>query len=145
MTRSVLEVTETDLDRVWRPFTQHSVRDTPPTFVSGHGCIVVDSDGTEYLDSMSGLCCVNVGYGQERVIEAATKQLRDLAFTSPGHPAAVTYEYADELVQVLPGDLKHVMFVASGSEANEPRSRSHVSTRARSSPTSGGPRSSVAI
>jgi taurine-pyruvate aminotransferase len=120
MTESVhIELTQADLDKVWRPFTQHALHETPPMFVGGQGCVVVDADGKQYLDSMSGLCCVNMGYGQERLIEAATTQMRQLPFTSPFHTAQVTYDFAKELVQILPGKLNHALFLTSGSEANE--------------------------
>ena len=48
--------------------------------VEGHGCTVTDTEGKEYIDAMAGLWCVNVGYGQERLVEAAANQMRRLAY-----------------------------------------------------------------
>ncbi|HOB96899.1 MAG TPA: aminotransferase class III-fold pyridoxal phosphate-dependent enzyme, partial [Aquabacterium sp.] len=35
-----------------------------------------DSDGHQILDAMSGLWCVNVGYGQQALVDAATAQMK---------------------------------------------------------------------
>jgi taurine-pyruvate aminotransferase len=110
---------EIDLDTLWRPFTQHALRQTPLVMTSGNGCTVVDSEGNEYLDAFAGLWCVNLGYGQERLVEAATAQMRRLPFTPLSRPAPVALELAGRLAEMLPGDLNHVQFVNSGSEAAE--------------------------
>nr|MDA8218502.1 aminotransferase class III-fold pyridoxal phosphate-dependent enzyme [Dehalococcoidales bacterium] len=72
---------EASLDTLWRPFTQHALRQKPLVIVEGHGCKVKDASGNEYLDGMSGLWCVNVGYGQERLVAAAAEQMRRLPYT----------------------------------------------------------------
>ena len=110
---------DTSLDVLWRPFTQHSLRQRPLVIVEGRGCNVYDADGKEYLDGMAGLWCVAVGYGQERLVDAAAEQMRRLPYTAPTRPAPSTIELAKRLVQVLPGDLNHVQFLNSGSEAVE--------------------------
>ena len=48
--------------------------------VAGDGCYITDSDGNQILDGMSGLWCVNLGYGQQTLIDAATNQLKVLPF-----------------------------------------------------------------
>ncbi len=110
---------ELSLDTLWRPFTQHALRQKPLVIAEGRGCLVFDSDGNEYLDAMAGLWCVNVGYGQERLIEAATRQLRQLPYTPLMRPSPPALELAERLTQLLPGDLNHVQFLNSGSEAVE--------------------------
>ena len=80
-----------------------------------------DSDGKKLLDAMSGLWCVNVGYGQQRLIDAATKQLKELpfynSFFQTTTPPAV--ELAELLAEVSPPQFKHVFFAGSGSEGND--------------------------
>ncbi len=109
----------TTLDTLWRPFTQHATKQTPMVMVEGRGSTLIDSEGNEYIDGMAGLWCVNVGYGQERLVEAAANQMRRLPYTSLSRPAPVALELAEHLTSILPGDLNHVVFINSGSEAVE--------------------------
>ncbi|MBN8507644.1 MAG: aspartate aminotransferase family protein [Burkholderiales bacterium] len=80
-----------------------------------------DSDGHKILDAMSGLWCVNVGYGQRALIDAATKQLTELpfynAFFQTATPPAI--ELAELLAEVSPPQFQHVFFSGSGSEGND--------------------------
>ncbi len=80
-----------------------------------------DSDGHKLLDAMSGLWCVNVGYGQEALVEAATKQMRQLpfynAFFQTATPPAI--ELSELLAEVSPPGFEHVFFAGSGSEGND--------------------------
>ena len=80
-----------------------------------------DSEGQKILDAMSGLWCVNVGYGQQALIDAATRQLMELpfynAFFQTATPPAI--ELAELLAQVTPPQFQHVFFSGSGSEGND--------------------------
>jgi putrescine---pyruvate transaminase len=80
-----------------------------------------DSDGHKILDAMSGLWCVNVGFGQRALIDAATKQMGELpfynAFFQTATPPAI--ELAELLAQVSPPQFEHVFFSGSGSEGND--------------------------
>lgn len=80
-----------------------------------------DSDGKKIFDAMSGLWCVNVGYGQRELIDAATAQLQQLpfynSFFQTANPPAI--ELAELLAQVTPPQFKHVFFSGSGSEGND--------------------------
>ena len=80
-----------------------------------------DSDGKKILDAMSGLWCVNVGYGQNDLIEAATAQLRTLPFYNSFFQTATppAIELAELLAEVTPPQFKHVFFSGSGSEGND--------------------------
>ena len=113
------DATTVDLDALWRPFTQHALRQPPLVITEARGSTVVDAAGKEYIDAMAGLWCVNVGFGQERLVEAAAKQMRQLPYTPATRPAPVTLELAARLKEALPGTLNHVVFVNSGSEAVE--------------------------
>src|SRR5262245_34367750 len=108
-----------DLQHVLHPVVAHRQLEAEPmVIVEGHGSTVVDADGTEYLDAMAGLWCVNVGYGRSELAEVAGAQMRALPYyphTAMNAPAAAL---ASRVNGLLGGD-NHVYFVASGSEANE--------------------------
>lgn len=91
---------------------------SPMVAVRGEGVWVFDSDGNRYLDGMSGLWCVNAGYGREELARAAYEQLRELPYypLTKSHPPAI--ELGERLSEWLDGD--YVFFYSnSGSEANE--------------------------
>jgi putrescine aminotransferase len=70
---------------------------------------------------MSGLWCVNVGYGQQALVDAATRQMQELpfynAFFQTATPPAI--ELAELLAEVTPPQFQHVFFSGSGSEGND--------------------------
>lgn len=80
-----------------------------------------DSDGNTILDAMSGLWCVNVGYGQQALIDAATAQLRQLPFYNSFFQTATppAIELAELLAEISPPQFQHVFFTGSGSEGND--------------------------
>jgi taurine-pyruvate aminotransferase len=84
----------------------------------GDGAWVTDVDGNRYLDGLSGQWCVNVGYGRERLADAAAAQLKRLAFhpLTRGHVPAI--ELGERLEELLGGD-RATFYANSGSEANE--------------------------
>ena len=112
-------VVRQDLANVLHPVVAHRQLEAEPmVIVEGHGSTVVDADGTEYLDAMAGLWCVNVGYGRTELADVAAAQMRTLPYyphTAMNAPAAAL---AGTVNGLLGGD-NHVYFVASGSEANE--------------------------
>jgi putrescine aminotransferase len=89
--------------------------------VRGDNIYLWDSEGQKILDGMSGLWCVNVGYGQQALIDAATEQLKRLpfynSFFQTTTPPAI--ELAELLSQVTPPQFQHVFFAGSGSEGND--------------------------
>ena len=85
------------------------------------GIYLWDSEGNKILDAMSGLWCVNVGYGQRDLIDAATKQLTELPFYNSFFQTAnvPAIELAELLAQVSPPQFRHVFYAGSGSEGND--------------------------
>ena len=85
------------------------------------GVYLWDSEGKEILDMMAGLWCVNIGHGRNELAEAATRQMQQLAYSNTffntSHPPAIAL--AGRLAQLAPGNLDHVFFAGSGSEAND--------------------------
>jgi len=80
-----------------------------------------DSDGQRIFDAMSGLWCVNVGYGQHALVDAAARQMQELpfynAFFQTATPPAIAL--AEKLAQISPPGFEHVFFCNSGSEGND--------------------------
>ena len=89
--------------------------------VSADNIYLRDSDGHRILDAMSGLWCVNVGYGRKELIDAATKQMTVLPFYNSFFQTATppAIELAELLSEVTPPQFKHVFFSGSGSEGND--------------------------
>ena len=85
-----------------------------------HGCYIYDTHGNEYLDGLAGLFCTNMGHGRMDYAQAAAQQMEQLAFYHTwgwGNPPAI--QAASMIAEEAPGDLDHVFFVNSGSEAVE--------------------------
>ena len=85
------------------------------------GVTLKDSEGNEILDAMAGLWCVNIGYGRDELADVAARQMRELpyynTFFQTTHVPAIAL--ANKLAELAPGDLNHVFFAGSGSEAND--------------------------
>ena len=85
------------------------------------GCWLTDSEGNRILDAMAGLWCVNIGYGRTELADAAHRQMQELPFYNTffqtTHVPALNL--AAKLAELAPGDLNHVFFASSGSEAND--------------------------
>lgn len=86
---------------------------------SGSGAYLRDKEGHEYLDGFSGLWCVNIGYGHQSVVDAATRQMQRLPYaTGYFHYASEpSILFAEAIARRTPGDLNHVYFTLGGSDA----------------------------
>ncbi|MEM6303909.1 MAG: aminotransferase class III-fold pyridoxal phosphate-dependent enzyme [Pseudomonadota bacterium] len=83
------------------------------------GAWITDRTGAELLDGFAGLWCVNAGYGQQSLIDAATRQLNELPYATGyfGVGSEPAIRLAAELAERAPGDLDHVFFTLGGSDA----------------------------
>jgi adenosylmethionine-8-amino-7-oxononanoate aminotransferase len=109
---------------LWLHFTRSSeflgAGSTVPVLDHGEGCYVWDVDGKRYLDGLAALFCAQLGYGRQDLIDAATEQMTKLAFaTNWGWSHQPALDLARAISDRFPGDLDHVFFVSSGSEAVE--------------------------
>jgi adenosylmethionine-8-amino-7-oxononanoate aminotransferase len=86
---------------------------------SGRGAYLRDSSGRELLDGFSGLWCVNVGYGQESVVRAASEQMARLPYATAymDFASEPAIRLAARLVELSPASLQHVYFTLGGSDA----------------------------
>jgi putrescine aminotransferase len=121
--RSRADWQELDRDHHLHPFTDHKDlhRKRSRIIARAEGCYIYDVDGNKILDGMSGLWCVNAGYGREELVEAAARQMRELPyynnFFQCSHPPAI--ELAARLTEISQPQFKHVFFAGSGSESND--------------------------
>ena len=112
-------IVQQDLDNVLHPIVQHRALEKSQMVIAGaQGSTIRDADGTEYLDGMAGLWCVNIGYGRTELAQVAHDQMLQLSYfphTAMNEPAA---KLAAQLNGLMGGGY-HTYFVNSGSEANE--------------------------
>jgi putrescine aminotransferase len=114
---------ELDKEHHLHPFTDHKdLHKKRSRIISrADGCYIYDVDGRQILDGMSGLWCVNSGYGREELVEAAAAQMRELPyynnFFQCSHPPAI--ELASMLTELSQAQFNRVFFAGSGSESND--------------------------
>ena len=93
----------------------------PLVIERGEGAYVFDSDGNRYFEAMAGLWSTALGFSEPRLIEAATKQMKELPFyhnfTSKSHGPAV--DLAEQLIKIAPAPMSKVYYTNSGSEGND--------------------------
>lgn len=87
-------------------------------FVDGQGMTLVDDEGKEYLDFVSGIGAVNLGHAHPAVTEAVARQCAKLVHVSNLYYVEHRAELACDLVRLLGGGM-NVFFANSGAEANE--------------------------
>ncbi|MGH6646363.1 aspartate aminotransferase family protein [Aquabacterium sp.] len=122
-TRTTAEWQAADAAHFLHPFTDFKALAAKGSRIitKAEGIHLWDSEGHKIFDAMSGLWCVNVGYGQRALIDAATRQLETLpfynAFFQTATPPAIAL--AEKLAQLSPPGFEHVFFTGSGSEGND--------------------------
>lgn len=108
-----------DLESFWMPFTDNrDFKSAPRILASAKGMYYCGEDGQMKLDAAAGLWCSNAGHSRPEIANAVSQQLLEMDFApcfQVGHSLA--FEYANRLTTMTPGDLNHVFFTNSGSEA----------------------------
>lgn len=95
---------------------------TETAVVRGEGCRVFDAAGRSYLDGRGTLWNATLGHSNARLADAIAAQVRTLPVAQLiryDRPAEIALEYARRLVSALPGELSHVRFGSTGSQATE--------------------------
>jgi 4-aminobutyrate--pyruvate transaminase len=112
-----------DAASVLHPYTNGLANEAEGSLIMtrGEGVYVFDDAGNRYLEGMSGLWCASLGFGQERLAQAAADQIRRLpfyhGFNQKGHDIQI--ELAERLLALAPVEMSKVFFANSGSEAND--------------------------
>ena len=108
-----------DLSAYWMPFTPNRAFKAAPRMVaSASGQFYDMTDGRRVRDGFSGLWCSMLGHNHPCIVEAISAQARRLDYSPAfnfGHEAA--FELATRIAEQFPGQLNHVFFTNSGSEA----------------------------
>ena len=112
-----------DRDHYIHPWTDFSTFKEEGSLViaESKGAYVYDADGNQYLDSIGGLWCNNIGYASKEMADAIAEQIKRVHYYSTfGHlttpPAA---QLASKLAQLSPGNLNHVFYGGGGSMGND--------------------------
>ena len=110
---------EVSLEPLWMPFTANrAFKRAPRLLASASGMYYTSVDGRQILDGTAGLWCVNAGHCREPIVRAVQEAAATLDFApgfQMGHP--FSFALAERVSEMLPGDLDHVFFSNSGSEA----------------------------
>jgi 4-aminobutyrate--pyruvate transaminase len=129
MTRAILpnslsnSLAQRDIEALLHPYSnpQRHREIGPVIYTHGEGIRVFDDKGKPYIEGLSAMWCLCLGYGEERLIEAAERQMRRLPyghlFSSKSHEPAI--ELAEKILEHLPIPMSKVFFTCSGSEAND--------------------------
>jgi len=112
-----------DIAYLLHPYTDPKklAENGPLVIEKGEGVHVVDSLGRRYIEAMSGLWSVGLGFSERRLAEVAYQQMLHLPyshiFAGRSHGPAV--DLAEKLVAMAPGQMQRAFFTNSGSEAND--------------------------
>ena len=120
----IAEVVRNDIAHHFHPFTDHKAFHAdggPRVITHADGVWIWDGKGNKILDGMSGLWCVNVGYGRKELAETAYRQMLDLPYYNTFFKTTTvpTAELAAKISSVMPERFKHIFFTNSGSESND--------------------------
>jgi putrescine aminotransferase len=93
----------------------------PLVITDGHGCMLRAADGSEFIDGLSGLWNVAIGHGRGELADAASQQMRKLAFASAyaGGTNEPAVRLAERLVKLAYANSAAVYFTTAGAESNE--------------------------
>ncbi len=107
------------LEEYWMPFTANRDFKANPRLITGaKGMYYTTHRGDKVLDASAGLFCVAAGHGRKEIAEAVHKALTELDYCPPfqyAHP--MSFELSRRLAALTPGDLNHIFYGNSGSEA----------------------------
>lgn len=101
----------------WTWSAQGKVNPIPVT--RAEGVYFWDANDKRYLDFNSMTMCVNIGHGNQRVIQAMTEQIQSLTYAAPGMATRPRALLGQALSQVLPQGLTRYLYTLGGADANE--------------------------
>lgn len=99
-----------------------ALAETGPLVIErGEGIYVYDNSGRKYIEGVASLWYASLGFSENRLVEAAYKQLKKLpCYHSFGHKVTdVAVELAERLIKLAPVPMSKVYFAGSGSEGND--------------------------
>lgn len=123
MNKPISALSKADIAYQFHPYTNARLHEQigPLVITHGEGVYVFDEHGRRYIEAMSGLWSVGLGFSNERLIRAAETQLRTLPFyhlfSHKSHAPGTLL--AEKLIELAPVSMSKVFFTNSGSEAND--------------------------
>src|SRR6187551_2455014 len=116
---SVSSAVPNDLEAFFMPFTANRAFKARPRLIArAKDMHYYTPEGRPVLDGAAGLWCTNAGHNRDPIVQAIQKQAAELDYAPAfqfSHPKA--FELAARIAALAPGDLDHVFFCNSGSEA----------------------------
>ncbi|KAL9230620.1 hypothetical protein vseg_005948 [Gypsophila vaccaria] len=91
----------------------------PLNIVEGKMQYLFDELGRRYLDAFAGIVTVSCGHCHPEILNAITEQSKLLQHATTIYLHHAIGDFAEALASKMPGNLKVVYFVNSGTEANE--------------------------
>jgi len=123
MTNICSSASDRDIANHLHPYTNlKKFQDSGPLIITrGKGVRVFDENGKGYIEGLAGLWCTALGFGEQRLVDAATRALEQLPFyhSFGGKVAAATIDLAEKLIDLAPVPMSKAIFSNSGSEAND--------------------------
>src|SRR5262249_40806824 len=108
-----------DLEAYWLPFTPNRAFKAAPRLIArAKDMHYYTPDGRAVLDGTAGMWCTNAGHNRDPIVAAIQAEAAALDYAPAfqfAHPKA--FELASRVAALAPGDLDHVFFCNSGSEA----------------------------
>jgi beta-alanine--pyruvate transaminase len=108
-----------DLEPYWMPFTANRAFKARPRLIArAKDMHYITADGRQVIDGSAGMWCTNAGHNRDSIVEAIQAQAAEMDYAPAfqfSHPKA--FELASRIAALAPGDLDHVFFCNSGSEA----------------------------
>lgn len=117
-------IRENNARHMWHPMGHpaDSLANPPKVIKSAEGAKITDIDNHTTVDAVGGLWCVNLGYSNDAVKEAISKQLYDLpyysAFAGTSNPTAIEASYMVREMFAEDG-MSRVFFTSGGSDSVE--------------------------
>jgi beta-alanine--pyruvate transaminase len=119
LARDIDAIAPNDLDAFWVPFTPNrAFKKRPRLVVRARDMHYYKPDGKAVLDGVAGMWCCNAGHNRQPIVEAIQKQAAEMDYAPPFQYAMPqSFTLASRIAALAPGDLDHVFFCNSGSEA----------------------------
>jgi adenosylmethionine-8-amino-7-oxononanoate aminotransferase len=121
MAMTAAELIKADQDHLIHPLHHPIDHAEPMIYVRGRGATIEDHGGQKYIDGLAGLWNVNVGHGRAELAEAASAQMKELAYFSAytGSTNLPAIQLAQKLMEITYDNMQGVFLACGGAEANE--------------------------
>ena len=110
-----------DVRHLIHPLHSKAGHQNAHVWVRSHGSTLVDADGSEYIDGLSGLWNVVAGHGRTELAEAASRQMATLPYCSgyTGSSNLHAIALAERLAQLTYPSINRFFFTSGGGESSE--------------------------